>query len=126
MIRLRILKIGLAAVFGAAVSQGLHTPAYAQIVDLACSHRGSSGVDLYVSIDMSARTVAWWFPPMVRENAYMAPATITDDKVIWYKDFAGLFSTTSTLDRNIGVLTMEDSDSPQKRQWECKKASRAF
>jgi hypothetical protein len=75
---------------------------------------------------MSARTVAWWFSPTVRENAYMAPATITDDKVIWNKDFAGFFSTISTLDRNIGVLTMEDSNRPTKRQWDCKKASRAF
>ena len=118
-------KIGIAAVLGVAVSQFLLMPAYAEPIDLACTTRGLSATDLYVSIDTSANTVTWWFPPTNRGD-YTAKVTITDDTVTWIERSPLNGAQTDVIfDRNNGALTYQHSDRT-RHVWDCKKASRVF
>jgi hypothetical protein len=125
MVRHNILRIGLATVLSVAVSQVFLVPAYAETIDLACTTRGLSVADLYVSIDTSANTVTWWFPPNNRGD-YTAPVTIKDDTVTWILVNALNGShTDATFDRNNGALTYQYSDRT-RHLWDCKKTSRVF
>ena len=121
MIRLRIMKIGLAVVLSAAVSQGLLTTAYAQTVDLSCTNSLNKDVSLYVSVDMSAQTVSWW----------------GNSQVTWERNSESLgrvvWTDRHTLDRSTGSLTIESWDKRgqppwpySSSSWVCKKAIQVF
>jgi hypothetical protein len=131
------MKIGLAVVLSAAVSQGLLTTAYAQTVDLSCTNSLNKDVSLYVSVDMSAQTVSWWGNSQTRDKATTANATITDSQVTWERNSESLgrvvWTDRHTLDRSTGSLTIESWDKRgqppwpySSSSWVCKKAIQVF
>ena len=95
--------------------------AYADTVELVCAENGvSSQNDRYVSVDLSASTVASGYTRDNRNGDAAAPATITNDQVAWAEPVNQNIK--YLLDRRNGVLTATGSKIP----WNCMKASRAF
>ena len=95
-------------------------PSHAETVELVCHiNDENSYLDRFVSIDMSASTVVSGYTSHGRDVYKAAPATITDDKVMWEEPVN--HNIKYLLIRSTGVLT-----SGGQLAWKCTKTSSVF
>jgi len=121
--------IVLTLFIGAAICPSLLASANGETVDLGCVNHftGSTIVGMWVTVDTTANTVAWWVGTMSRKDAYTSSATVTEDAVTWdtrRPSFSEDYN--FSLDRNTGVLSIRPLGTGNASKWDCKKTARAF